>query len=119
MLTWIRLWPVFIVPIFFINMLGFLPTVFEMGRYWGGGPVRQWMLNTFLLPLLSYSHAEQIVYWFNHEATIFQECLMYGVIILNLDIFSLPVIYGIGNGVMKLLNWSTVKELNLKRKAAR
>jgi len=118
MLTWIRFWPVFAVPMFVVNALGFLPTIFEAGRYWGGGPIRQWMLNMVLIPILSYEQAESIVAWFD-EATVFEECLMYGIIILNLNILVLPLLYTIGNAMMRFSNWITVTNLDLKRKAAR
>lgn len=118
MLTWMRFWPVFVGPVLLLNVLGFLPTVFEGGRYWGGGPIRQWMLNTLLIPLLNVSQAEQIVQWFN-EASVLQECVMYGILILNLDLLLMPVFYGFGQGIMRVLNWMTVKDLALKRQAAR
>ncbi len=118
MLTWIRFWPVFVGPVLLLNGLGFLPTLFEGGRYWGGGPIRQWMLNTLLIPILSVSQTEQIVQWFN-EASVLQECVMYSLLILNLDIVLMPVFLGIGTGIMKVLNWITVKDLALKRQAVR
>ena len=118
MLTWIRFWPMFVVPVFVLNAIGFLPTIFEARRYWGGGPVRQWMLNTFLIPLLSDAQAHQITDWFN-TATVIQECLMYSIIILNLNLLVIPILYGCGNGIIKVINWISVRDLELKREAVR
>ncbi|MFQ5588179.1 MAG: hypothetical protein ACE5F7_05005 [Nitrospiria bacterium] len=118
MLTWIKLWPAFALPMVFINLSGFLPTIFEAGRHWGGGPVRQWLSNKLLIPLLSDSQAEQLVQWF-HQASVVQECLMYSIIVLNLNVLALPFLYLIGEGIMKGLNGISVRELELKRQAAR
>ena len=118
MITWIRLWPMFVVPLFILNAIGFLPTIFKAGRYWGGGPVRQWLLNTVLIPLLSDTHGEQIAQWFN-TATVTQEYIMYSIIILNLNLLVIPILYGCGNGIMKIINWISVRDLELKREAVR
>ncbi len=118
MLTWIRLWPVFVIPVFLLNAIGFLPTYFYEGRHWGGGPIRQWMLNTFLIPILNYDQGKQIIQWFN-EASVLQESLMYSLIILNINVFLIPVLYGAGNVLMKGLNRIPVRGLELKRQAVR
>ncbi|MFQ5543872.1 MAG: hypothetical protein ACE5FY_05925 [Nitrospiria bacterium] len=118
MLTWIRLWPAFVFPVLVLNLIGFLPTLVFQGDYVGGGPVREWAVNTFLLPVLSVLQAEQIVLWFN-QATVMEECFLYGVIVLNLDVLMMPVFYGLGNILMKISNWISIKELQLKRSAAR
>lgn len=118
MLTWIRLWPAFVFPALALNLIGFLPTFVFQNRYLGGGPVREWAVNTFLLPILSTGQAEKVVSWF-YNATVLEECLLYGIIVLNLDVFMMPVFYGLGNTLMKLINWISIKDLQLKRSAAR
>ncbi len=118
MLTWIRLGPILALPVLLLNAIGFLPTTFYDGRYFGGGPIREWTLNTFLIPVLGYVQAEQIVDWFQ-AASIFQECLLFGIMMINLDALLLPVLYGFGKGTMRVFNWISVRDLELKRKAAR
>jgi len=118
MLTWIRLWPAFVFPVLALNLLGFLPTIVFEGRYLGGGPIREWLVNTVLLPLLSISQAEALVAWF-YQASPLEESFLFGLIALNLDVFLMPVFYGLGNLLMKGNNWLSVKELQLKRDAAR
>ncbi len=118
MLTWIRLWPVFVFPVLGLNLIGFFPTGGYQGQYYGGGPVREWAVNTFLLPLLSVPQAEKVVAWFS-QATVMEECFLYGIIALNLNVFLMPVFYGLGNMIIKINNWISIKELQLKRSAAR
>ncbi len=118
MLTWIRLWPAFVFPVFALNLIGFLPTIVFQGEYLGGGPVREWTVNTFLLSVLSVSQAEKVVAWF-YQATVMEEWFIYGLIILNLDALLTPVFYALGNIIMKMSNWISIKELQLKRSAAR
>lgn len=118
MLTWIRLWPAFVFPVLGLNLIGFFPTVSFQGQYLGGGPVRAWAVNTFLLPFLSAAQGGKVVAWYS-QATVMQECFLFGIIALNLDVFMMPVLYGLGNVIIKINNWISIKELQLKRSAAR
>lgn len=129
MLTWLRLWPLFFLPVLLLNLLGFCPTYFLEGEflggavilkgtYIGGGPVREWTINTFFLPMLSPLRASDVIDWFL-AASVAEEWVLYLVIVVTLDVLLLPGVYVLGNSLIRASNWLVLKELQLKRSAAR
>lgn len=118
MITWIQVWPILGVPWLLIAGVAALPTAAFGGRTLGGGPVREWLLNHWLLPVLPHDAAASLVAWFQ-QAGAAQEWLIAALIALNANAVLLPVLYGIGLGVIRINNALTNKDIELKRRAAR
>lgn len=118
MITWIQLWPMLMLPTLFIGLACTLPTTQWQGRIIGGGPVREWLLNHWLLPFLSDSGAASLVAWFNIARPL-QEWLLSLLIGINANALLLPALYFAGEGYIQLVAWFAKKDLELKRKGAR
>jgi hypothetical protein len=118
MITWIQLWPLLGLPSFAIGVLTALPTVDAFGRVLGGGVLREWLLNHVALPLLPDAISISLVRWFEH-ATVIQEWGLAMLIALHINVALLPLLYFTGEAILRLNNWFTTTDLQLKRKAAR
>lgn len=118
MLTWLRLWPLLVLPTFFISLLMSLPLFEIRGVTLGGGLVRQWLLNHLVLPLAPLEQGALLVNWFT-AAGVVQEWAMALLIAINMNAVLLLPLYGIGQGLIKLSGWYVRTELELKRKGIR
>lgn len=118
MITWVQVWPLLCLPTVLLGLVGLLPTIHTASRVLGGGPLREWVINHGLLPWLPYGAAGRVVEWFD-QATVAHEWLLYMLVVLNLNALFLPVLYGLGEGWLRVRNWFARKDLELKRRAAR
>ncbi|MDH5485764.1 MAG: hypothetical protein OEY43_11065 [Gammaproteobacteria bacterium] len=84
----------------------------------GGGLVREWLLNRFLLPLSPSEQGHQLVHWFAGASTV-QEWLMAMLITININAILLLPLYVIGTGLIRISGWYARTELDLKRKGIR
>jgi len=116
MTSWIRLWPMLLIPYVVLCVIGLIPTLHIFGRDVGGPYIREWVLNECLLPLLPQSAAIRIVDGFAH-ATVAQEFLLHALIMLNVYALVFPLLFGFGMLVIKYSVWSTATDLALKRRA--
>lgn len=118
MITWIQVWPILLLPTILIAGIAALPTAALKGRDLGGGPIREWLLNHLLLPLIPQDAGRALVAWFQHASGV-QEWLVALLIALNTNAVLLPAFYGLGLVMIRTGNWFTNKDLELKRGAAR
>jgi hypothetical protein len=118
MITWLQLFPMLLMPTYVLGALAALPTVQAFNHLLGGGPVREWLLNHCLLSWLAPPAGHTVIGWFAH-ATAIQEWLLALLIALNLNALCLPLLYAVGNGLIRVKNWFAIKNLELKRKNAR
>jgi hypothetical protein len=65
MITWLTYWPVLLTPTVILSALAALPTRMFNGYLVGGGPVREYYLNHFILPVLPADAARSLVAWFS------------------------------------------------------
>lgn len=118
LLTWIRLWPLLLLPSFLLTLAVSVP-MFEMrGVLLGGGLVRQWLLNHVLLPFAPLDQAHLLVNWFA-SASVLQEWCLAMLIVLNLNASLLLPLFFVGQSFIKLSAWVMRTELDLKRKGFR
>lgn len=93
----------FVVPVLLsiagLTMLA-LPTTENHGAYFGGGPLRQWTLNHFLLPALPDNIAHSALVLFNHGDVI-DEWLLCAPVIVVLFIGTTPLFQLLLNAVKK------------------
>jgi hypothetical protein len=118
MLTWFRLWPLLLLPLFVLSLLISLPMFEVRHQLLGGGLVRQWLLNHGLLPLLPDIQTEQIIHWFA-GASALQEWLLAFLITLNINALLLLPLFFVGQLVIGLSAWTMRTELNIKRQGVR
>lgn len=118
MLTWLQLWPLLMMPTVMLSVIAALPTFAWQGRVLGGGVVREYYLNHFVLPLLPAETGAQLVAWFS-TADGFQEWLLAFAVSINLNALMLPVLYGLGAVVIGVSSWVSKKNIDLKRQAMR
>ena len=118
MMTWIQLWPLLGVPIVLVAALAAIPTAEFNNRIMGGGPIREWLLNHLLLPVLPTDTGASLIGWFSH-ASVFKEWLLAVLIGLNLNALLLPLLYGVGVLLIQMQSWLMRKDLDLKRQQAR
>jgi hypothetical protein len=118
MITWLNYWPVMLLPTAILSALAALPTRMFNGHLIGGGPVRQYFLNHFLLPLLPSDAASSLVAWFS-TASGLQEWLLSFAVAINLNALALPLLYAMGVLIIGLSSWVSKKNIDLKRQAVR
>ena len=118
MITWIQVWPILGIPTLMVAGIAALPTAGFNGRVLGGGPIREWLLNRLMLPLLPQDAGLALVAWFQHANGV-QEWLVALLIAINVNAVLLPAFYGLGLVIIRTGNWFTNKDLELKRTAAR
>ena len=118
MITWIQVWPILGMPTIVVAGIAALPTAEFRSRILGGGPVREWLLNHLLLPLIPQDAGLALAAWFQHANGV-QEWLVALLIALNVNAVLLPAFYGLGFVIIRTGNWFTNKDLELKRTAAR
>jgi hypothetical protein len=117
-LTWIRLWPLFFLPLFLLAPLGLLPE-FSVGRiHISGGAVREWFLNTFLLPVLPTENGWHLVSWFS-RADLLQEIFLHALITLDIALLLMPLIFGFGEFLIFISSFISRTEHAQKTRAAR
>lgn len=117
MITWLQLWPLLALPFFLLTVLGFLPTTELAGRVFGGGPIREAMLNT-VVPFLPSQHGHTLILWFE-SATTRQELALHALISLNVNALLLPLLYAIGEAWIRFRAWVVRTNLDLRQRAAR
>ena len=61
MITWLTYWPALLTPTVILSALAGLPTRMFNGHLVGGGPVREYYLNHFILPVLPADAASSLV----------------------------------------------------------
>jgi len=118
MITWLQLWPVLMMPTIIFTALASMPTRMFNGRLLGGGPVREYYLNNFVLPLLPADSGASLVHWFSTASTL-QEWLMAFAVSINLNAIMLPILFVFGIFVIQISTWFSKKNIQLKRKAMR
>lgn len=118
MITWLNYWPVLIMPTVILSAIAGVPTYLHSGGLIGGGPVREYFLNHFVLPLLPADSAAQLVAWFS-TASAFQEWTLAVAVAININALLLPPLYAQGVGVIALSAWVSKKNIQLKRQAVR
>ena len=115
MITWFILWPLLLLPTVAISVLGFLPKVEFLNQAFGGGLVRQWFVNQILLPVLPSDWAWVLVEWYQLASTG-QEMGLHFLIALNINAALLPVLYFIGEGLIRFNSWATTSAFRAQRK---
>ena len=118
MLTWFRLWPLLLLPGFFMSLLISLPIFALRQHSLGGGLIRQWLLNHCLLPLLPDMQTEQMIDWFS-QASVLQEWLLAFLIVLNVNALLLLPVFFVGQRMIQFSAWTMRTELTLKRQSIR
>ena len=118
MITWFQLWPALLMPTGILSALAALPTLAVGGRLLGGGPVREFYLNHFVLPLLPGDAAAGLVNWFS-TASAFHEWLLALAVSVNLNALLLPLLYVLGVFIIRVSAWASKKDIQLKRASVR
>ena len=118
MITWLTLGPIFLVPSIILTALASCPTFLFRGRVLGGGPVREFYLNHFVLPVLPHDAGVRLVDWFS-SATVVQEWLLALVAAININAALLPLLYGLGFCVITVSSWMARKNIELQRRGMR
>ena len=118
MITWLTYWPVLLTPTVILSALAGLPTLMFNGHLVGGGPVREYYLNHFILPVLPTDAASSLVAWFL-TASGLQEWLLSFAVAVNINALMLPLLYALGVLIIGLSSWVSKKNIDLKRQAVR
>lgn len=118
MITWLQLWPLLLMPTIILSALAGMPSRVFSGRLLGGGPVREYYLNHFVLPVLPADAGASLVAWFS-TASGFQEWLLAFCVSINLNALMLPLLFAFGFVVIQLSTWFSKKNIQLKREAMR
>lgn len=118
MITWLQYWMVMPMPTVILSAMAAMPTGMLNGRLIGGGPVREYFLNNFALPVLPVDAGNQLVEWFS-TASGFEEWLLAFAVAVNINAVLLPLLYVLGVAVIGLSSWVSRKGIDLKRSAVR
>lgn len=96
---------------------GVLPTFERFGRFWGGGPIREFFIN-FVATRLPQNKAEILVRKFS-ESTTMGEIIIYFPIALNISLITLFVGYLIGFTSIEMNNYIRTNVYKSKRQKAK
>ena len=118
MVTWIQLWPLMLMPTIILSALAAIPTRLFNGRVLGGGPVREYYLNHFILPVLPADASVSLVQWFSTASAIQEWCVAFAVSV-NINALMLPLLYVFGIFVIQVSSWFAKKNIQLKRDSMR
>jgi len=118
LITWLRIWPLLMMPTAILSAIAAFPASLIGGRVLGGGPVREYYLNHFLLPVLPADASAALVGWFS-TASALQEWLMAFAVSVNLNAILLPLLYVLGAFVIQVSSWVAKKDIQLKRDSIR
>ena len=116
MITWVQLWPLMVAPSFLGGLACSIPTFVLKGTLLGGGPVRQWIINYFLMPVVPASAGEGFVIWFNN-ANVTEEWFATFFVVLNLNAILLPVLFLVGKLIIRVNAWLARVDINQRRNA--
>ena len=118
MITWIQLWPLMLMPTIILSALAAIPTRLFNGRLLGGGPVREYYLNHFILPVLPADASASLVQWFSGTSAV-QEWFLAFAVSININALVLPLLYVFGIFVIQVSSWVAKKNIQLKRDSVR
>jgi hypothetical protein len=118
MITWFQVWPFLTTPFLFISLLAAIPTFTLSSRDLGGLPIREWVLNRFLLPVLPVGVDDRVLSWYSGSSTL-DAWLLVALVALNLNAIMLPALYFLGGILINLSGRLASKSLELKTKAVR
>jgi hypothetical protein len=118
LITWLRIWPLLLMPTVILSALAAFPTSLIGGRVLGGGPVREYYVYHFLLPVLPANASAALVNWFA-TASSMQEWLLAFAVPVNLNAILLPLLYALGVFVIQVSSWVAKKDIQLKRDSIR
>jgi len=118
LITWLKIWPLLMMPTVIFSAIAAFPTFLIGGRVLGGGPVREYYLNHFLLPVLPADASVSLISWFS-TASAMQEWLLAFAVSVNLNAMLLPLLYALGVFVIQVSSWVAKKDIQLKRDSMR
>lgn len=118
MITWLQYWIFLPMPTVILAAMASMPTISISGRWVGGGPVREFYLNSFALPVLPADAGARLVEWFS-TASLVQEWSFALAVAINVNALLLPLLYFIGKAVIGFSSWSARKNIELLRKATK
>ena len=115
--TWIDVIPAFIILPLVPFMVAFIPTFNFKGSYYGGGPIREYVINKMeiFIPFDNFVLIKEYFY----QATVSQEIMLYSIFALNISIIILWVTFILGGLYMKIYNTIGNSAYQSKRKAIR
>lgn len=116
MITWVQLWPLLAAPSFFGGLVCSIPTFVLKGALVGGGPVRQWIINNFLMPVIPVNAGEGLVVWFN-SASVIEEWFAAFFVVLNVNAILLPALFLAGKLIIRVNAWLARVDINQRRNA--
>lgn len=114
MTTWFSLWPVLMIPSVLVFVAGLIPGLSFLNHTFGGGMVRQWLVNHVLIPILPKDWGWLLVDWYQ-AASVAQELVLHALVAINMNALLLPVLYLGGEGVIRLSGWSASSAFKAQR----
>lgn len=118
MITWISIGWLLALPTVLVGAVAALPTLRLHTHLVGGGPVRQWLLNHCVVPLLPHDAAVAAVAWFA-QASYFGEWSLAALVAVNLNAVMLLPLYFFCAWLIRLSGWIAASDLEQKRRNVR
>lgn len=118
MKTWWHYFPLLILSALIPFGAGLLPTLEWEGHYYGGGPVREWAINTMHWVLSDTAQA-QLVAHFMRAPGIAEEYLLYLPFAFNASLLCVWLGFALGQSAISTNNWFITQKYNSQRKAAK
>ncbi|MHB8453230.1 MAG: hypothetical protein ACYDDO_00765 [Acidiferrobacterales bacterium] len=116
MITWIAFWPFLALPSLLMIGIGGLVSVTVYGRLVGGMIVRRWCIEHLMILWLPPHAGARLEAWVN-QAKFAHEWILYVAIAINVNAVLLPILYIVGEGIVRFHGWRVRKDLDLKRSA--
>ncbi len=118
MTTWLRVWPLCVVPGVVLMLLGCLPQIAWVDKSVGGASVRAATVEVALVSWLPSAPREEFQRWYA-AAPPATHYAVHAWLALNLNTLLLPLTYGLARACIASSAWSMRTEWELKRGALR
>jgi hypothetical protein len=117
MYDWINRSFFLFVPTLLFAVVGLLPTAAIKGRSFGGAPIRRWLLEHLVAPVLPHDAFWSFSAWFA-QSTL-HEWLVTVLVGLNVNAVLLPLLYIVGDTLSRFSGYAARRDIELKRAAVR
>lgn len=118
MITWVRLWTIFLVVPLLVWLPGAVPQFSIRGRTFGGGYVRQWFANNVVYPVVPADWWATIQGWYM-TTSYAGELALHSLIAIDIGLLSMPLVYVLGTLYIRFLAWLTKTDFSQKTTSVR
>lgn len=117
MKTWYQFWPALVFAFILPFVPGLLPTFDLLGQFWGGGPVREFVVN-IMVEYLPVATGNNLIERFENGTAV-TEFLLYAPVAINISLILMWLVFAFVTMTINVSNIYESAEYESQRKAAK